>query len=125
MDRGSDDITKLVRNHNIVDDTTREGPYSQGSTYNDKTSLRDALHALIRSTTNTTSFVQSGRFLTTDTGLFRDQSVTKLSSLREGIEKLTDVASNLQDTVGVLNEAVGRSIIIHLTSYESRSTSTW
>ncbi|RMZ91150.1 hypothetical protein DV736_g1615, partial [Chaetothyriales sp. CBS 134916] len=108
MDTHNDDIANLVRNLNIDDDAT---------------SLQDAIHALIRSTTATTSFAESVRSFTADATFSQDRPVTELSSLREGIEKLTDVASNLQDVVAALNEAVERSMIMHLRSYESRSTS--
>lgn len=123
MDTGNDDIANLVRNLNIADDATRDGPDSRGSMHNDTACLQDAVHALIRSTKTTTSLARSVRSFTADATFSQDQPMTKLSSLCDGIEKLTDVASDLRDIVAALNDAVERSIIAHLRSYESRSTS--
>ena len=53
-----------------------------------------------------------------------DQPITEICSLREGIEKLTDITFNLQSTIDALNEATERSVMMHLRSYESQSTST-
>ena len=121
METGIEDIAGLVRDLNIAENAPQDhGQEPLRSTCSHPASLQEAIQILIQSTNTFTPQVQSVKSLADDANSSGDLPITEVCSLREGIKKLTNITFNLGATIDALNEAMERSVIIHLRSLGSQ-----
>jgi hypothetical protein len=114
-------IENSVRSLNITDDARQDhGQTPPGAIPSYALSIEDIIQKLVQSTNAITLQAQSVRSLAIDTKTHGNLFTMEARTLEGGIEDLTSITSNLQNTINMLNEAKEHSVINYLRSFRSK-----